>query len=282
MEFFDKTFKRYDGITTHLRIWGAEIIDKDYIIVAHHGMNDYANAFGLSAPYFAKNGIMTIALDARGFGRNQDRGRWGGTLPLIKDYQFLVQKVREKYPNSKIILLGESMGASVILSAFNHNISFPADGYILSAPGVWSRKDLHDWQRILLWLGDKLVGDVAFKPPEEVANSIIATDNQDVIKQSKHDEYLTSKTSPHLVTGLIALMEDGINAIPALGKNGEKILFLTGEKDTIIPRVATLRAVSQLPKAVEHIHYSNGYHLLLRDNGRKEVLDDICRFVKSL
>ena len=46
------------------------------VSIGLHGMDDYANAFHLAGPYWAKAGIVTLAYDQRGFGRSPGRGVW--------------------------------------------------------------------------------------------------------------------------------------------------------------------------------------------------------------
>ena len=48
------------------------------VIIALHGMNDYANTYYLAGPWFAERGVALYAYDARGFGRSPNRGLWPG------------------------------------------------------------------------------------------------------------------------------------------------------------------------------------------------------------
>ena len=70
-------FVSFDGARLGLQHWEPEG-DPWAVIVGLHGMNDYANAFHLAAPWWAEHGIATYAYDQRGFGRSPGRGIWGG------------------------------------------------------------------------------------------------------------------------------------------------------------------------------------------------------------
>ena len=65
----------FDGAELGLTVWDTEA-EPDIVIVGVHGMNDYANAFHMAAPYWAARGVKTYAYDQRGFGRSFGRGEW--------------------------------------------------------------------------------------------------------------------------------------------------------------------------------------------------------------
>ncbi|MBX2804707.1 MAG: hypothetical protein KTR19_01945, partial [Hyphomicrobiales bacterium] len=50
----------FDGAELGLTVWETES-PPDIVIVGVHGMNDYANAFHMAAPYWAERGVMTYA-----------------------------------------------------------------------------------------------------------------------------------------------------------------------------------------------------------------------------
>src|SRR5512134_530150 len=74
----------FDGARLGLTSWAAEG-EPWAVIVAAHGMNDYANAFHIAGPTWAERGITTYAYDQRGFGRSPLRGVWAGEELLVED-----------------------------------------------------------------------------------------------------------------------------------------------------------------------------------------------------
>ncbi|MCA3696134.1 MAG: alpha/beta hydrolase, partial [Aquidulcibacter sp.] len=83
--FTPTQFVSFDGTALGLSTWQAQTPEPKAVIVALHGMNDYARAFETAAPYWAARGITTYAYDARGFGRSPQRGVWGNEALMIKD-----------------------------------------------------------------------------------------------------------------------------------------------------------------------------------------------------
>ena len=68
--FVGDRFVSFDGASLGLSTWAPEG-EPWAVIVGLHGMDDYANAFHMAAPFWAKQGIATYAYDQRGFGRRQ-------------------------------------------------------------------------------------------------------------------------------------------------------------------------------------------------------------------
>ena len=136
------------------------------VILALHGMNDSRDAWEYPAPELAAHRITVIAPDQRGFGETKDRGHWPGTQALVTDAQEMVTMVRQQYPRTRLILMGESMGAAVLMCLAASGRPLPVDGYILVAPAVWGRAEMGLFLRSFLWIATGLV------PGLEVSGSI--------------------------------------------------------------------------------------------------------------
>src|SRR4030081_3707533 len=74
----------FDGARLGLSEWDAPG-QPWAVVVGVHGMNDYANAFHMAAPWWAEQGVTTVAYDQRGFGRSPDRGVWAGDELMVED-----------------------------------------------------------------------------------------------------------------------------------------------------------------------------------------------------
>src|SRR5690349_17861713 len=121
-------FVMSDGTRLPYRVWHANG-EPLAVILALHGMNDSRDAWEYPAPEFAAHGITVIAPDQRGFGETKDRGHWPGTQALVTDAQEMVTLVRQRYPRTRLILMGESMGAAVLMCLAASGSPSPVDGY---------------------------------------------------------------------------------------------------------------------------------------------------------
>src|SRR5436190_13150571 len=79
----DSYFLTRDGLQLPLRHWDAG--HPKAVIVALHGMSDYSRAFAMPAPWWAEQGITTIAYDQRGFGGSPNAGTWAGSDAMRED-----------------------------------------------------------------------------------------------------------------------------------------------------------------------------------------------------
>ncbi|WOR13672.1 alpha/beta fold hydrolase [Hyphomonas sp. FCG-A18] len=110
-------FISFDGAELGLTVWEPDV-EPEIVIVGLHGMNDYAHAFHMAAPYWAERGVKTYAYDQRGFGRSPGRGDWPDEELMREDLRTAVRIARAEYPGATLAVVGISMGGAVTMSAF--------------------------------------------------------------------------------------------------------------------------------------------------------------------
>jgi acylglycerol lipase len=275
--FTPSQFVTFDGAALGLSTWQAETREPRAVIVALHGMNDYARAFETAAPFWAAHGITTYAYDARGFGRSPQRGVWGNEALMIKDLRTALQVARTAHPSRPIVVVGESMGAATILAAAGEAEGIAADRLVLIAPAVWGWSNLPLVYRVSLWTTAHLpVSRKPFDPPRTVTRTIMASDNIEMLRRLGRDPNMIFATRLDAVYGLVRLME---RAYKAADKLPQQTLVLYGARDQIIPRPALTATVAKLPPSVRTIEYPEGYHMLTRDLQAERVWSDIAAFI---
>ncbi len=261
-----------DGTRLPYRTWLPDT-EPAAVILALHGMNDSRDAWEYPGPEFAAHGIALFSPDQRGFGDSADRGYWPGTQALVDDARDMAALLRQRYPHTKLILMGESMGAAVLMCLAASADPPPADGYVLVAPAVWGRAEMNVFLRISLWLvantipGFTVTGQIAAK---------VASDNREAIRRLSTDPLTIHATRFDTVRGLVDLMDAALAAAPRF--HG-RALFMYGGKDELIPDKATAATWRALPAGPERAFYPAGYHLLLRDVTRVTPIDDILAWV---
>jgi alpha-beta hydrolase superfamily lysophospholipase len=264
-----------DGTRLPYRIWQPDG-KLSAVVLALHGMNDSRDAWEYPGPEFAAHGIAIIAPDQRGFGATQDRGYWPGTQALVADAREMAILLRQHYPRTKLILMGESMGAAVLMCLAAADHPPLVDGYVLVAPAVWGRAEMNPLLRSVLWVAAGLV------PGLQLTGTIagrVASDNQKALHRLASDPLTIKATRVSAIKGLVDLMGAALNAAPHF--HGEA-LFLYGGKDELIPSRAITAAWEVLPSSAVRAYYPSGYHLLLRDLGRMTPTDDIIAWIQGL
>jgi alpha-beta hydrolase superfamily lysophospholipase len=264
-----------DGARLGLTVWPA-MGETEAVIVALHGMNDYANAFHLAAPAWSQQGIATYAFDQRGFGRSVGRGLWAGPDLMIEDLRQFVRLVRQRHPAVSVTVVGESMGGAVAICAFASEGAPDADGLILLAPAVWGWSSQPIPNKTLLWLSARLAPARPVMPPEWLSSAVQPSDNLEELQAMGRDPQMIWGARPDTLFGLVSLMEAASRNI---GLVQAPIAYLYGARDQVIPRAPSLAAAARIKSSDRSAWYGEGYHLLIRDRQREIVIRDVASLV---
>ena len=258
-------FVAADGARLPMRRWLPEN-EPNAVILALHGFNDYSNAFNEPGLYWRDHGIATYAYDQRGFGATQHAGVWPPQDSLIADVKAAL------YPGRPVHVLGESMGAAILLSAAAEQ-PLDADSMILAAPAVWARSTMNPFYRAALWLGAHLF------PAMELTGrglGVVASDNREMILRLQRDPLVIKHTRIDAMWGLVNLMDSALQGSAELTAPA---LILYGANDQLIASGPTSEMVSRLSADIPVALYKNGWHMLLRDLAAETVWADIAAWI---
>ena len=270
-------FVSLDGAKLGLMHWAPQDGEPWAVIVGVHGMNDYANAFHLAAPWWAAHGSETYAYDQRGFGRSPQRGVWGGKELMIEDLRTMVALVRQRHPGAIIAVAGVSMGGSVAIDAFASDRPPEADRLILLAPGVWGWRTQPLPNRLALWIAAHSFRGSVVKPPDFVLQHVRPSDNIEELRAMGRDPLMIWGARPDTLYGLVNLMQDASDDI---GRIRAPMIYMSGAHDEIITRKPTFKAVRRLPPQARSAWYAKGWHLLLVDRQAPNVWADVAAFIR--
>jgi acylglycerol lipase len=286
--FSDHWFTSFDGARLGLDVWqpAAPVSSEAFgpnadetretVIVAVHGMNDYAGAFKAAGAWWAEHGVTVYAYDQRGFGRSPGSGIWPEHEVMREDLKAAVKAARELHPDARIAVVGESMGASVAITAFADDDPPDVDALILSGPGLRGWGALPWVYSVSLWTSAHVRPAWVVVPPKGVR--ITPTDNNDKLREMWNDPLVQKRNRIDSVYGVVSIMEE---ADAKIGKLPKKVptLLLYGAKDEVIPPNGVERAAKKLPAHVRTAYYAKGYHMLMNDKQAKTVWADILGFI---
>jgi alpha-beta hydrolase superfamily lysophospholipase len=125
--------KTDDNKLIFIREWIPEK-DPKAIILYVHGLGSHSGRLEPWAKRFNQQGIAFIAHDHRGHGKSDEkRGQPKKFSYLVRDTKLMMKRLREQFPEKKIILYGHSLGGNI---AINYVISetFTADALIVTSP----------------------------------------------------------------------------------------------------------------------------------------------------
>jgi len=220
------SFISFDGARLPLRHWLAS--NASAVVIAIHGFNDYSHFINDTANYFAKQGITVYAYDQRGFGAAPNHGRWPGKQTLSRDLKTFTHLIQQRFPDKPVFLLGESMGAAVILHALASD-DMTVDGVMLSAPAIWGWDSMPFWQRWGLSLAARIMPSMTFTGE---SLGVVASDNRDMLIALSQDPLIIKATRVDSIYGLVNLMQAANNGLDSLYLPA---LIAYGDHDEIIP-----------------------------------------------
>lgn len=265
-----------DGARLPMQRWAPSRGHAHTVIVAVHGMNDYANSFDGPGRRWARRGIATYAFDQRGFGRAPGRGLWPGVARMQSDFKAAVAAVRRRHPWAKLYGLGMSMGGGVVLSTMGRPDAPKLDGIILVAPAVWSRATMPGLYRVTLSLAAHTIPWARLSPS---AVKRLPTDNLALLKRLSRDKHMLSGARVEALWGVVNLMDA---AASAAAQTRVPTLLLYGERDEIVPRKPIRAVIARLPRERTTVAiYADGWHMLLRDLQANVVIDDVAAWVRN-
>ncbi len=270
----DERVRMPDGASLPVRRWLPPGPPRA-VVLALHGFNDSRDAWELPGPMFAAAGIALFAPDQRGFGAAPGRGRWPGARALMDDAAFLLRELRASYPGVPVYAMGESMGGAILMDLAASPDAPDVDGWILLSPAVWGRQQMGVLLSSGLWLVSSLAPGLSVTGGE-IKLRVVPSDNREALIRLARNPLTIRRTRFDTLRGLTDLMDSAQDAAPGLPG---RVLALYGERDTIVPVEAAVRAWRRMPTTVRRALYPSGYHLLMRDRGRDLVIRDVIAWI---
>lgn len=265
-----------DGAKIPMRIWRAS--SQKAIILALHGFNDSRDAWEDSAQYFLDQGISIYSPDQRGFGQAPLRGKWSSTNRMVQDVAEEVNLIKQRFPNTPIYLMGESMGGAVLMCLAARTDVPQVNGYILLAPAVWGSKQIGMIGDLSLRILNVVAPNWHLSARKAPIKRIVASDNDESLLRLYFDPLSLHDSRVKAIYGLVKLMDDAIKAAPRIRYH---TLVLYGDNDQLIPVGSMYSIWKKFPKWVRKDYVPGGYHLLLRDKNRKIVAKDIISWIND-
>jgi Lysophospholipase len=201
------------------------------VVVAVHGLKGSAGVFSSPAQRWSDRGILTYSVTLS----------YPDTTPV--QVNRLIRLVGERHPGIPLMVVGESLGGSLVVSALARSDAPRVDGLVLAAPAVWP-------------------DSLSFAALQGVLGLIA---------------YLPGEAGAPFWSKVIGLMNEARERAPAV--RCRPILVLTGDLDEVVPRQGVDVLVSRLGAGAELRVYPNGGHTLFRNAGGEEVTDQVAEWM---
>lgn len=270
------TLTAADGLRLKTRLVRPATGPARALVVVVHGLGDHLEAlpYRTLAAALAERGLATFRFDLRGHGRSEGPRMFVENWPvLMDDLGRVMAAARATEPHAPLFLLGLSLGG---LIALRYAQTQPAGlrGLILLAPAV-SAAGAPPLIRVLMPVLGRLLPRLALDPRLDRAG--IARDPAAVAEYTG-DPLFQVKTTARLAAEMLAAMPPALAAAPHMQM---PLLILHGAADTIVPPAGSAAFFERADSADKtRKTYPGGYHNLLIDSNRAEVLADLCAWVE--
>lgn len=178
------------------------------------------------------------------------------------------------------------MGGAVAIRASTESPGLPVSQLILKAPALWGAETMPWFQRAGLQMLNAVAPNFTFSGRGVRALGIKPTNDPEVSKDLSRYPFFIKETRVSSLMGVTDLMGQALHhpmSFPV------PTLVLYGLNDRIIPPAPICswltrldRESSSLPVHIQFRIYPEGWHLLTRQLGAAEVIQDIGQWIRSM
>lgn len=130
-----------DGYTLPLETWEASG-SAEAVIVAVHGVSQYAGDFAAMGTWMASQQVTTYAYHMRGFGRTATHGAWPGGEQLADDLTEVITTVQAEHSGLPVFVIGQGEGALVAIAGLGQDTAPSVQGLFLMSPTLVQTEDM--------------------------------------------------------------------------------------------------------------------------------------------
>ncbi len=242
--------------------WIDETATPRAVLLCIHGLGLHKGVYEEFGREMAKKGIITYAIDMRGFGSWIPKEKnalidFDGSLVDIKRALLEIRKV---HPGLPVIMLGESMGGGIGIHA---TAMYPdlIDGLISSVPSGDRFND------VTLHVGAHAIF-AGFDKPMDIGPMVVgkATTKSDLRSRWLNDPLCRTKLSPNELRAFQKFMDGNIEQATLIKQT--PVLFIMGSNDKLVRPVATFKLFDSLATPNKDKVMSNSAEHLIFEIGQ--------------
>lgn len=271
----EHSFTGSGGVPIVYDVWGPQSGRARAVVVLAHGFAEHARRYDHVTRRFAEAGLISYALDHRGFGRSGGKRAFCRDISdYTGDYGTLVDIAGEAHPGLPIILVGHSMGGAIV---FAYGSEHP-DAYrlmVLSGPAV----DMADTVSPVLVALSGILGRLAPGLQVQRLDSRLVSRDPAVVAAYQSDPMnYHGKVTAGIGRALFDVaktLEDRAAALRA------PLLIVHGGADGLVPIAGSRRLAALVPGEVQLNEYPGLYHEVFNEPERDEVIDDVLQWIDA-
>ena len=276
MKHLETSYSAHDGKKLYLQAWMVESPKASMLLV--HGLGEHSSRYVHLVEKLNGIGISVFSFDGRGHGKSAEGkpdAYFDSYQDYLKDIDALFGKVKSYVPGVPSFLYGHSMGGGLV-AAYALDYKPEAAGVILSSPAI---KEDEGTSKLLMAVG----GIMSKYFPRFKALKLDASKISRI--PSKVEKYLNdplvyldpipARTANELLVMMRYIQKRAVDFdLP--------LLLIHGSADGLTnPKGSEMLAEKAKSKDKTLKIFPGGYHELINDSDREEVLELICQWLKN-
>ncbi|MFH1847527.1 MAG: alpha/beta fold hydrolase [Candidatus Omnitrophota bacterium] len=268
------SLKQDEKTGVNYRCW--EAASTEAVLLFVHGLGAYSARWDFTGKFFLKQNISSYAIELKGFGEDKGlKGHIDSFNTYFNDIRSLINIIFNKHPNTKIFLMGESLGA-LISFMFSCKYAGIFNGLICISPSFLSRMKVSFLEYVRILFAAFFSPCKQFNMPFDSAMCTQDKEYQKIMDEDKREHRLATARL------LMCTLSAQIRALVFKTQINIPVLFLLAGEDKLVdPRVS--KKVFQRLKAEDKkmIEYPDMYHALSIELGREKVFQDIVLWLRG-
>ncbi len=264
-----------DGLRLFLRRWEASAPRAACILV--HGLAEHSGRYEILAQNLTQRGFSVWAMDLRGHGKSGGgRTDCRSLDDYISDLKQLIFKIQSEVPALPRFLIGHSLGGLITLA---YAAAYPESlrGVAVSSPALKLELELPKFKIMLTKTLDRLLPTTPI--PNGIDPALLSRDPE-VVLAYKKDPLVERRLSARCAVALR-------NAVAGSFSYASRIkipcLILQAGSDRICdPEGASEFARCAPADLISLRRYDGFYHELFNEPEKKQVVDDLVRWLENL
>ncbi len=271
MIYKDGFFEGADATPLYMRSWKGSRSAATVIIV--HGVGEHSGRHEDTAVALVARGLDVCIYDHRGHGRSGgSRGHVRSFSEYRKDLGRFVELCADN--DRKIFILGQSLGGLIALD-YGLNERPRVKGIIACSPALELAFKVPWYQRLISCAASCVSPSFTFKD-KSVSSRALSHDESEVLKYD-HDPLVHRRRSARFFTEFMLAMRETMRHA---GELNTPCLIVQGDADDIVSADAVVRFHEALRTSDKTLKmYKGGYHELLKDSNRDQVIEDITGWI---
>jgi len=258
-------WKTADDLEIYGKYWSPDGGVRGLVALVH-GMGEHINRYKRFAEDLVKSGYAVIGFDQRGHGKSKgQRGHTPSYEHLMLSIDDLLYKAEEYFPETKIFLMGHSLGGNLVLNyCLDRNPKVA--GVIISSPLLKLAFDPPAWK---LTLGNFVKNIFPSLPQSTALDAGAISQLAEEVKLYENDKLVHDKITPAMYFGTIEKAE---YALQHASEFSLPLLIYHGKADQLTSPEGSKEFASKVKGDVTLKLFEGGYHETHHDKNKDALM----------